>query len=283
MAKSAPMAFVTGWPIEQSLSPIIHRYWLREHGLKGDYVKHGCPPAKLTDFLLSLPAHGYVGGNVTIPHKEAAFQLVDEKTETAESLGAVNTVWLKDGKLWGDNTDGYGFLENLDQNAQGWDAADRLQRGALVFGAGGAARAIIYSLKQRGFESIYIANRTLERAEKLAHEFGKPCAGIAIDKIASEHKNAGFLVNTTSLGMGDGLSPLDLSSFQANTVVNDIVYKPLVTPLLEQAKTLGMETVDGLGMLMHQAVPGFERWFGVRPRVTPELKNLLLDHMAQNT
>lgn len=282
MGERQPKAFVTGWPIDQSLSPLIHRYWLSEHGIDGDYVKHACPPEKIKDFLSLIADHHFVGGNVTLPHKETAFGVVDHKTKTAEALGAVNTVWLDDNNLWGDNTDGYGFLANLDENSPDWDDQDRLKRGALVLGAGGAARAIIHSLQSRGFSTIWIANRTVERAEKLAQEFGEPCRGISMDNLTADVHKAGFVVNTTSLGMGDGLSPTDLSSFQVDTVVNDIVYKPLVTPLLAQAKTLGMMPVDGLGMLMHQAVPGFQRWFGVRPEVTATLKALLLDHIEMN-
>ena len=273
-------AFVTGWPVEHSRSPIIHNYWLKRLGLKGEYVKRACAVDEFPSFLKGLNNEGFVGGNVTIPHKEMAFKLAEQLDSTAQRLGAVNTLWFEDGILQGSNTDGYGFLANLDDRASGWDDSDRQKRGALVLGAGGAARAIIDGLIQRGYSKIYIANRTLERAEKLAHTFGPLCEPISLDQ-ANQNQSIAIIINTTSIGMKDDNSPLDLSDFSQNTVVNDIVYTPLHTPLLKQAEQLGMIGVDGLGMLLHQAVPGFEHWFGIRPQVTQELRELLLDDLGE--
>ncbi len=283
MGKSV-RAFITGWPVDHSRSPLVHGFWLEKHDLSGEYVKHPCSPSDFEFFLNNLTAEGFVGGNVTIPHKEAAFQFVDVLHPSAKALGAVNTIWLENSKLHGDNSDGYGFLANLDEQAPGWDGEGKQNRGALVLGAGGAARAIIYSLQQRGFDPIFIANRTEERAEFLAKKFGSPCHAANIKELPEQALSVSLIVNTTSFGMGDNKNAaVDLSSFAKDAIVNDIVYTPLITPLLQQAQQLEMHPVDGLGMLLHQAVPGFERWFGVRPDVGPELREVLLKDLGETS
>lgn len=278
-------AFVTGWPVNHSRSPIIHRYWLKQHGLsdQGDYDKHPCKPEDLAEFLTNLERDGFVGGNVTVPHKEDVFAFVKNPQPAAAALGAINTIWIEDGELQGTNTDGYGFLANLDDRQPGWDSVDNRNRGALVLGAGGASRAIIHALVERGFSQVLIANRTLARAEQLAQRFGPTCRAMAISEVTPQNCAPSFIVNTTSIGMNDGESPLDLSGFATDTIVHDIVYTPLMTPLLKQADELGMSAVDGLGMLLHQAVLGFEKWFGVRPEVDEALRQLILDDLGETT
>ena len=278
-------AFVTGWPVKHSRSPIIHRYWLKQHGLleQGDYVKHPCEPDGLAEFLNNLDRDGFVGGNVTVPHKEEVFAFVKNPQPAAAALGAINTIWLENGELQGTNTDGYGFLANLDDRHPGWDSAENRDKGALVLGAGGASRAIIYALVQRGFSQVLIANRTLARAEQVAERFGPTCQAIAMSEVSAQTCQPSFIVNTTSIGMNDGESPLDLTGFSNDTIVHDIVYTPLITPLLAQADQLGMATVDGLGMLLHQAVLGFEKWFGVRPQVDETLRQLVLDDLGETS
>jgi len=278
---SKKRAFVTGWPVNHSRSPLIHSYWLKKYDISGEYVKRPAAPDDFEDFIARLEKEGFVGGNVTVPHKEAAFSLVEHPQPAAQTLGAVNTVWLEDGVLQGTNTDGYGFLANLDDRHPGWDSSANRQKGALVLGAGGASRAIIYSLMERGFSSIVIANRTIARAETLAEYFGSPCRAIEIDRAKAGDLDPAIIVNTTSIGMNDDKSPLDLADFSTTTIVHDIVYTPLFTPLLGQAQRLGMPVVDGLGMLLHQAVPGFEKWFGVRPEVDDALRQILLTDLGE--
>ncbi len=273
MAETETKAFVCGHPIAHSRSPKIHSFWLKANGIAGTYTAIDVAPERFGDFLKGLAAQGFAGGNVTIPHKEAAFRLVDRRDEAAEAIGAVNTVWFEDGKLWGGNTDAYGFAANLDEYAPGWDKTDA----ALVLGAGGAARAIVHALKLRGIRNIRIVNRTVARAQELADSFG---AGVSAHPLAAASEflpETGLLINTTSLGMhGNEELPIDPSALPDSAVVTDIVYVPLETPLLAAAKARGLKTVDGLGMLLHQAAPGFERWFGIRPAVTPELRNLIV-------
>jgi len=269
-------AFVCGHPIAHSRSPLIHSHWLKSYGIDGSYTAIDVAPADFAAFLRGLAAAGLRGGNVTIPHKEAAFAAVQRRDEAAEQIGAVNTLWFEDGVLWGGNTDAYGFAANLDHLAPGWAKGDV----AVVLGAGGASRAIIHALKQRGFKDIRIVNRTVARAEQLANQFG---AGITAHPQAATPEllgDASLLVNTTALGMhgNEGL-PADPANLPGHAIVTDIVYVPLETPLLTAAKARGLKTVDGLGMLLHQAVPGFERWFGKRPEVTAELRNLIVADM----
>ena len=274
-------AFVIGWPIEHSRSPLIHTHWLTHHKIRGSYEKIAVEPDQLADFLESLEENGFVGGNVTMPHKEPVFALADHIESDAQRLGAVNTLWRDKGKLNATNTDGYGFLANLDDRSVGWDNETYRKRGALVLGAGGAARGIVDSLVQRGFKDITIANRTLDKAKDLAGLYPDTCHAASMGELPKHVQNAALIVNTTSLGMHDNKSPLDLSGFNPDTMVNDIVYTPLKTPLLKQANELGMKAVDGLGMLLHQAVPGFERWFGVRPKVTDALRDLILRDLGE--
>ncbi|PQZ48917.1 shikimate dehydrogenase [Ochrobactrum sp. MYb15] len=277
----AKKAFVTGFPIKHSRSPLIHGFWLKELGLEGSYEAIEVAPENFVEFATSLEQSGFVGGNVTIPHKEVAFATVGSRDEAAEAIGAVNTLWLENGKLCGGNTDAYGFAANLDALAPDWDNADT----ALVLGAGGAGRAIVHALQKRGFSRISIVNRTLSRAEELASHFGKGVSAHGWDAAQRLVKEAGLIVNTTSLGMsGHGEAeefPLDLSEAQKSAVATDIVYIPLKTPFLAKAEAAGLKTVDGLGMLLHQAVPGFERWFGKRPQVTEALRNYILDDMKK--
>lgn len=268
----APRACVIGWPVRHSRSPMIHGFWLREHGLAGAYERAEVAPQDFSAFIAAMPAAGFAGANVTVPHKEAAFRACDVRTPTAEALGAVNTLWIERGKLCGDNTDVAGFLGALDADAPGWDA---MLKTAVVLGAGGAARAILHGLKLRGATTIRLANRSRARAEELAAHFGGAEIVDWSDRDAAL-ANADILVNTTSLGM-KGQPPLDidLSALPGHAVVDDIVYVPLETPLLAQARARGLRAVGGLGMLLHQAAPGFERWFGVRPAVSAELRALV--------
>lgn len=266
-------AFVVGWPIAQSRSPLIHGHWLKVHGLAGSYEKLAVPPEEIEAFLRDLPTSGWVGGNVTVPHKEVAYRIATERDEIAEAMGAVNTLWIDGGRICGTNTDAIGFIANLDDRAAGWDATPGV---AVVLGAGGAARAVVWGLIRRGF-TVRVVNRTLARAEELAARFGRGTTAHGFDELPRLLGEAKVLVNTTSLGMTgkDGLT-IDLSALSPDTLVTDIVYVPLVTPLLAAAEARGLRTVDGLGMLLHQAVGGFERWFGVRPTVTDELRALVL-------
>ncbi len=270
-------ACVIGWPVEHSRSPLIHNYWLKLHGIDGSYEKEAVPPGEAEAFLRSLAERGYVGANVTLPHKLAALKSADIADEAAYAIGAANTLWLDQARrLNATNTDAIGFMTNLEAQAPRWKVG---RRPVLVIGAGGAARAILYGLLKGGAAKILLANRTRDKAETLTGYFG-PMSETRdwIEVVDWKERNravadCGLLVNTTSLGM-TGQAPLDigLSGLPADTVVADIVYTPLVTPLLAAAKNRGRTTVDGLGMLLHQAVPGFERWFGVRPEVTPELR-----------
>ncbi|MEZ2331513.1 shikimate dehydrogenase [Mesorhizobium sp. RCC_202] len=266
-------AFVTGHPIAHSRSPKIHGHWLATYGIDGSYQAIDVRPDDFASFLKSLGANGYRGGNVTIPHKEAAFALAERRDEAAEAIGAVNTLWFEDGVLWGGNTDGLGFAGNLDDYAPGW--ADNGP--AVVLGAGGASRAVIHALKQRGIKDIRIVNRTLARAQELADRFGIGVSAHGGEAVGALLADAGLLVNTTALGMhgNEGLAA-DPAGLPGRAIVTDIVYVPLETPLLAAARAHGLKTVDGLGMLLHQAVPGFERWFGRKPEVSAELRRMIV-------
>ncbi len=262
-------AFVVGWPIAHSRSPLIHGFWLKRYGIDGDYLREAVPPEAIDAFLGSFGERGYVGGNVTLPHKEAAFRACTVTTPIAARLAAVNTLWLESGRLCGDNTDAYGFAANLDAGAPGW----RGGRTALVIGAGGASRAVLQALIEAGFLSVVVLNRTLARAEELARHFGGPVRAGGLDRLPGALGEADLIVNATSAGLhgGEGLAiPWALASRRA--IATDLVYVPLVTPFLAGAADAGLPIVDGLGMLLHQAVPGFERWFGLRPTVDAELR-----------
>lgn len=269
-----PRATVIGWPVAHSRSPLIHSFWLRSLRLSGSYGKAAVAPEELATYLGQLSHAGIVGGNVTVPHKEAAAVLCHHLGETARRLGAVNTLWLEDGRLCGDNTDGLGFLAALDQDSPGWEGGGGC---ALVLGAGGAARAIVDALLARGMARVVVANRSLERAEKLAALLGdRRVQAVDLRTAESEARGADLLVNTTSAGMaGQDRLDFSLAALPDRAVVDDIVYVPRDTPLLREATARGLRTVGGLGMLLHQAVPGFERWFGVRPEVTPALRAMI--------
>ncbi|MFC5384565.1 shikimate dehydrogenase [Aquamicrobium segne] len=277
-------AFIIGHPVAHSRSPKIHIHWLKTSNLSGSYEAIDVAPQNLTDFIADLQKNGFCGGNVTIPHKEAIFELVAHRDEAAELIGAANTLWFEKGRLWGGNTDAHGFAANLDEHAPGW--ADN--GAAIVLGAGGAARAIIHALKERGVRDIRIVNRTFKRAQELRDRFG---GGISdrisahrLEEVGDLLPDAGLLVNTTALGMAgnEGL-PADPMLLPDTAIVTDIVYVPLETPLLAAARQRGLRCVDGLGMLLHQAVPSFERWFGTRPKVTPELRRLILNDLGVAT
>lgn len=266
-------AGVIGWPIRHSRSPLIHRHWLKTFQIAGSYDSIAVPPEEIEGFLADLAGHGLAGCNVTLPYKQAAFHAARDLDPVASTLGAVNTLWLDDGVLCGANTDVIGFLANLDAGAPGWDAVPSR---AVMLGAGGAARAVLYGLVERGFE-VCIVNRTLAHAESLARLFPGRASAHDFTDLPGLFKSAAVVVNTTSLGMA-GQPPLDLDLGQLpeTALVTDIVYAPIETSLLARARTRHLRTVDGLGMLLHQAVPGFARWFGVRPEVTAELRALVV-------
>lgn len=270
-------AFVTGWPINHSKSPKLHGFWLKHYGIQGSYEAVGVEPENFEQFLKDLLTSGFAGGNVTIPHKEVAFANVDQLDDAAAAIGAVNTLWLEGKKICGGNTDAYGFSANMDQFAPEWRQGNKAKK-AIVMGAGGAARAIIYAILEAGFEEVHIVNRTYERAENLANLFGEKCEAHKWDDLHALLSGADFIVNTTSIGMaGSNASMMpDLSTLPKSAIVTDIVYTPLETPFLKSANEQGLKTVDGLGMLLHQAVPGFEKWFGIRPEVTDELRYHIL-------
>ena len=267
----ARAACLIGWPAAHSRSPLIHHYWLRTLGIEGGYTIEAVPPEGFAEFVSHLSAHGFVGANVTIPHKERALAL-SRPDARARAVGAANTLWYDGGELRSTNTDIEGFLNNLDAGAPGWDAAEE----ALVLGAGGSSRAVVFGLIERGIKRVHLANRTIDRARALADQFGASVDPVAWDAIGDRLPDAGLLVNTTSLGM-HGQPPLaiDVSRLPSQAVVADLVYVPLETALLEAARARGLRTADGLGMLLHQAVRGFELWFGQRPQVTPELRALV--------
>ena len=264
-------AFVIGHPIKHSRSPLIHGTWLAEHGIEGSYEAIDVAPEDLPAFIQRLRQGEFAGGNVTIPHKEAVFALCDSLDPLARTIGAANTlVRQPDGTLHGFNTDYMGFLGNLDQNAPGWD---RSRGRAIVLGAGGASRAILVALRERGLTEIVVLNRTEDKAIALAREIEGPFLPGRLDRFGDFAPGASLLVNTTSIGMhSTRFEALDLGLLPKTALVTDAVYVPLVTPLLADARALGLRTVDGLGMLLHQAIPGFTAWFGVRPSVTPELR-----------
>ena len=263
-------ACIIGHPVAHSRSPMIHGYWLKALGIPGAYEFKDLAPDAFVPFITNLAANGYVGGNVTVPHKEAAYRTVSGRDAASEAVGAVNTLYLQDGKLIGGNSDVHGFIDNLDDQAPGWKVPGCK---ALVLGAGGSARSAVYALKQRGVE-VHVVNRTLARARELAQKFGAQAHDW--EEVPKLLPQADVLVNCTSLGM-HGKDPLsiDLSPLKQGAVVYDIVYVPLATALLAQAKKRGHRTVDGLGMLLQQAGFGFRKWFGGDPKVTLELRQIV--------
>ena len=275
MIQPSKLAAVIGWPIAQSKSPVIHGYWLKKHGIDGFYLPIAMPPAGFRAGVRKMMELGFSGANVTIPHKEAALALADEATARVREIGAANTlVFRDDGTILADNTDGEGFLNNLLQYQPDWSAA---AGPALVLGAGGAARAVIHGLLQSGAPRVMLANRTRSRARNLRDHFGLRVKVVDWDDLPVVMPEAATLVNTTSLGM-TGQPPLKVSlrGLPVDALVTDLVYNPLMTDLLVAAQQRGNPVVDGLGMLLHQAVPGFEAWFGVRPVVDDALRELVL-------
>lgn len=283
----AHVAGVMGWPVSHSRSPRLHGYWLRVLGVDGAYVPLSVPPEALETALRALPALGFAGVNLTVPHKETGLALCDELTERARRIGAVNTVVIREGRLMGDNTDGYGFLENLRATVPGWRAS---HGPAVILGAGGAARAVCTALLDAGVPEVRLLNRTVARAEAIAEDLAGTGAGARFSDGAgavlcaplSEGSrvlaDAALLVNSTVLGM-TGQDPLDfdLDPLPPDAVVSDLVYAPLETALLATARARGNPVVDGLGMLLHQARPGFAAWFGVDPAVTDDLRRVVMD------
>lgn len=262
-------ACVIGWPIEHSRSPLIHGYWLKRYGIDGAYTKEAVRPESAAQFLRSLALRGLAGCNVTVPHKEIALAAATERDAAAIAIGAANTVWLDDGRLCCSNTDAYGFMTHLRRSAPGWDRRDAP---VSILGAGGAARAIVHGFLEAGVEQVRVFNRSFERAEILARHFGPRVIAMRWEERNERSAGASAVVNTTTLGMkGIGDPEMSFAGLDHRTVVCDIVYVPLETAFLSAARAAGLPTVDGLGMLLHQAVPGFERWFGVRPEVTDEL------------
>jgi shikimate dehydrogenase len=271
MSDGRKLACVIGWPAAHSRSPLIHNYWIKQHKLDAEYRREEVPPDQFADFIKTLRERGYVGANVTVPHKEAALALTTPD-ERARAVGASNTLWYSDGTLRSTNTDVEGFLANLDSATPGWD---RGLESAVVLGAGGASRAVIYALLAREVQRVVVINRTIERAQGLQKQFGARVKPATWDEITGLLGGAGLLVNTTTLGM-TGQPQLELNlRCPPSLVVADLVYNPLTTKLLADARERGLRTADGLGMLLHQAVRGFELWFGVKPEVTPELRALV--------
>jgi shikimate dehydrogenase len=269
-------ACVIGWPIEHSRSPLIHNYWLKTYGIPGAYRREAIPPERFQSFVQSLAANGYVGANVTVPHKEAALAC-SAPDDRARAVGAANTLWF-DGELRSTNSDVEGFLDNLDAGVPGWD---RDREPALVLGAGGAARAVVYGLLERGIDDVVVINRSLERARALQDRFGNRIRTASWEERNARLADAKLLVNTTTLGMqGQPDLALDVARLPDDAVVAELVYAPAVTTLLRAAKARGLRTADGLGMLLYQAVRGFTLWFGKKPEVTDELRRLLVADLS---
>ncbi|MBI3447272.1 MAG: shikimate dehydrogenase [Magnetospirillum sp.] len=275
LSGKARLAGVLGWPVSHSRSPRLHGFWLRQLGIDGAYLPLAVAPADLALVVRALPRMGFAGANVTVPHKEKVMALVDHLDPLAARIGAVNTLVVRpDGSLEGRNTDAFGFLENLRCGCPGWVAS---AGPAMVIGAGGAARAVVAALVDAGIPEIRLTNRTAERADQLAAELGGPIRVVPWHQRSDYLAGAALLVNTTTQGMtGQPGLELDLSALPMTAVVNDIVYVPLETDLLARARARGNPVVDGLGMLLYQAVPGFEAWFGSRPEVTDELRAFVL-------
>jgi shikimate dehydrogenase len=267
-------ACIVGWPVAHSRSPMIHGYWLKKHGIDGSYTRRAVEPAEAASFFGRLREEGLVGCNVTLPHKQAALAAAARATEDARAVGVANTLWLEDGSLWADNTDGAGFVRHLQSSVPVFAAGTSA---VAVLGAGGGARGVIHALLQAGTPEVCVFNRTRDRADAVAKHFGGRVRACDWNERADRSREAGLLINATSLGMrGSGELDMPLAHLRSDCVVADLVYVPLETPLLAAARARGLAGLDGLGMLLHQAVPGFERWFGVRPEVTAELRALLV-------
>ena len=266
-------ASVIGWPIQHSRSPLIHGYWLKKHGVKGNYIKHAVAPDALQDFIKTLRHGEHVGTNVTMPHKETALTCVDETDDRVRRIGALNTIWRENGKLLATSTDGPGFLANIQTAQPHFDVA---AGPVTILGAGGSARAITDELLRAGVDRICVHNRTFDRADALAKHFGSKVHALKTTELETALADTGLLINTTSTGITDN-DQINISwpKLAKRAVVADIVYTPLITPFLVKAQMRGHAIVPGLGMLLHQAVVGFEKWFGVRPDVTQELYDLI--------
>lgn len=271
MTDEPRLAAVIGWPIAHSRSPLVHGHWLRRHGIRGYYVPIALSPDAFAEGFLALPKLGFRGTNVTIPHKEMALELATDVSDEARAIGAANTITFReDGSIHADNTDGYGFLANLRDAAPAWDPA---AGPALVLGAGGASRAIVHALLGAGAPEVWIANRTAARAGQVAQHFGDGLKVLDWDAAEAAAGEAATVVNTTSLGMKPGEPmPVALDRLSSGALVTDVVYGAEPTAFVAEARRRGLMAVDGLGMLLHQAVPGFERWFGVHPTVDAELR-----------
>jgi shikimate dehydrogenase len=271
MSSTVRRACIMGHPVAHSRSPMIHNFWLKQLGIAGSYDFMDLTPEQFPDFVTHFAERGYVGGNVTVPHKEAAFRLAEHRDAAAETVGAVNVLWLENGRLMGGNSDVHGFVANLDDRAPGWDVKDGF---AVILGAGGAARGAVYALLQRGVR-VALVNRTSSRAVELAAHYGGATSAHGWNALDGLLPRADLLVNCTSLGMvGKDPLAIDLAPLKSSAVVYDIVYVPLDTALLADARRRGHRTVDGLGMLLQQAGYGFNKWFGAQPAVTPELRAL---------
>ncbi|MFA5957351.1 shikimate dehydrogenase [Hyphomicrobium sp.] len=272
-------ACVVGWPIAHSRSPLIHGYWLRKYGIDGSYTKEPVQPGELAQCLATLKARGFVGCNVTVPHKEAAFATAKIREPSAVAVGAANTLWFEGDALACANTDTYGFMANLDQAGPNWRS---IPGPVMVLGAGGSARAVVYGLLESGRRDIRVFNRTVERADEIARHFGAAVSAWPWNTRNDHVKDASLIVNTTTLGMnGAGNPDINFQAAKKDVVVADLVYVPLETSLLRSARKHGLVGVGGLGMLLHQAVPGFEKWFGVRPEVSSELYALVAENIRE--
>lgn len=274
-------ACIIGHPVTHSRSPLVHGYWLKKYGLAGEYLRQDVAPEDMVTFMDALRSGdaGFIGCNVTMPHKAAAFELADRPDDLAKALGAANTLWVEDGLIYASNTDGPGFSGNLDASHPGWEKVEK----AVVLGAGGGARSIVLALINRGIGDIRIINRTPGRAEELAARFGRSVSGHGLEALPDAMEGAGLFVNTTSLGMKGGAVPdFDFAPLVSGALVADIVYVPLETPILKQAKDQGFKTAEGLGMLLHQAVPGFEKWFGKTPVVDDALRAEIIADLEAN-
>lgn len=270
-----PVAAVIGHPVNHSRSPRMHNFWLAHFGLEGYYIPLDIDPKKFERSIRNLPELGLVGANITIPYKEKVLKIADKISDRAALVGAANTLtFLPNGGIYADNTDGYGFLQNIKSKYKDWSAREGI---TVVFGAGGASRAILAALIEDGASDIILANRTRSRADQLRSDFGAKIKVVEWMKIQNYLSEASTIINTTSLGMvGKTDLPIPLNALKKNTLVTDIVYTPIETHLLATAAKMGCRTVDGLGMLIHQAIPGFERWFGIKPGDSQALRELLI-------
>lgn len=279
LSGNARTAAVIGWPVSHSLSPRLHGFWLRRYAIDGAYIPLAVRPDHLVEALRALPLLGLAGANITVPHKQAAMAVMHDCSDTALRIGAINTVVIdEDGRLYGDNTDAFGFLAHLRASAPGWQAG---LGPAAVIGSGGAARAVVHALLSAGTAEVRIAGRSGARVQQVVHDLGPGVVPVAWPDRARALQGVTLLVNATTQGMtGEPPLALDLQNLPAEALVYDLVYQPLETPLLRAAAALGHRTIDGLGMLLHQARPGFAAWFGVMPEVTPDLQAMMLDAAA---